>query len=269
MSSTNFPVKVLRAGRRVLATPPIQSIINHLGLQSTLSEVYWQLLFRFSGGRYTQQVRDVKLNFYATNADDYRHYRTLVDERPVLDDLLSRLKPEDVFYDIGAYIGSYTCFAAKAISEGQVVTFEPREQKAVQINANLTRNSLHAEIRQEALSNKSGKARFSTDGVAQLSKSGTEQVILKRGDELVEAGEVPPPTVVKIDVEGAEVDTIHGLSETLSRPECRLVYCEVHPTFIGEYNANEDDVRRALTDYGFTVETIHQRGEEYFIRAEK
>ncbi|WP_227357621.1 FkbM family methyltransferase [Haladaptatus salinisoli] len=184
-------------------------------------------------------------------------------------DLLSRLEPADVFYDIGGYIGSYTCLAAAALPEGQVITFEPREPKAARIEANLARNNLAADVRHEALSNESGEASLSVNEVAQLSTTGTEQVSLRIGDKLVERGDVPPPTVVKIDVEGAELDTITGLEETLSRPDCRLVYCEVHPTFLSDYDASEDDVRVALRKYGFSVKTLHNRGAEYFIRGEK
>ncbi len=260
---------MVQMGRRALSTPPARSVIERLGLQSTLSRAYWQLLFRTSGGTHTQQVGSVSTTFHASTADDFRHYRTLVDERPVLADLLSRLEPDDVFYDVGAYIGSYTCLAATALSEGEVVTFEPRREKAMHIEANLTRNGLQADVRLEALSDENGEATFSTDGVAQISETGTEQVVLKNGDELVETGEVPPPTVIKLDVEGAELDAIRGLEATLSRPECRLVYCEVHPTFLDEYGADEDDVLTALEECGFTVETIHDRGVEYFVRAEK
>ncbi len=259
----------IQAGRRVLSTPPIRTVIDRLGLQSTLSQTYWELLFRTSGGKYTQRVGDASVTFHAPTADEFRHYRTLVDERPVLSDLLSRLQPDDVFYDVGAYIGSYTCLAASVLPDGQVVTFEPRNEKAILIERNLSRNGLSADVRREALSNKVGEAAFATDGIAQLSASGTEQVTLREGDALVEQGEVPPPTVLKIDVEGAELDAIRGLEATLSRPDCRLVYCEVHPTFLGEYGASEDDVRSALEEYGFAVETIHDRGEEYFLRAEK
>ncbi|WP_435159754.1 FkbM family methyltransferase [Haladaptatus sp. DFWS20] len=269
MSSKKFTTGVVETGRRVFSTPPIRGVIDRLGLQSTLSRMYWQLLFRTSGGTHTQRAGGVSTTFHASNADDFRHYSTLVDERPVLADLLSRLQPDDVFYDVGAYIGSYTCLAAAALSDGQVVTFEPREEKAVCIETNLSRNGLQADVRREALSDEAGEATFSTDGVAQLSETGTEHVTLKNGDELVERGEVPPPTVVKIDVEGAELDAIRGLSETLSRPDCRVVYCEVHPSFLGQYGADEEAVMTALENCGFAIETIHDRGEEYFIRAEK
>lgn len=269
MSTKKLTTGALQVGRRVLSTPPVRRVIDRFGLQSSLSQAYWELLFRSSGGAHTQRIGDASVTFEAATADEFRHYRTLVDERPIIADLLSRLEPDDVFYDIGAYIGSYTCLVAAALPDGEVVTFEPRASKAARIEANLVRNNLTADVRHEALSNEAGEATMAIDGVAQLSTRGTEQVTLTTGDSLVEQGEISPPTVVKLDVEGAELNTIRGLEATLSRPECRLVYCEVHPTFLGEYDASEDEVRAALEECGFTVETMHDRGAEYFLRAEK
>lgn len=51
---------------------------------------------------------------------------------------------------------------------------------------------------------------------------------MRRGDDLVANG-VPAPDVVKIDIEDAEGRALRGLTETLSRDDCRYVQCEVHP----------------------------------------
>ena len=48
-------------------------------------------------------------------------------------------------------------------------------------------------------------------------------------DDLVDAGELRPPTLVKIDVEGAEGDVIAGMRRTLERHRPAVV-CELHDT---------------------------------------
>jgi FkbM family methyltransferase len=258
---------VIRTGREALTTPPILGVIERLGLKSTLSRLYWRLLFRASGGKHTHTIGEVSTTFRASSADHYRHYHTLVDERSVLADLLSRLNPDDVFYDVGAYIGIYTSLTATQLSDGKVVSFEPRADCANQIEKTLSYNDVQAEVRREALSNEAGEAALSTN--AQLSNTGTRQVTLERGDELVERGTIPAPTVVKIDVEGAEYKAIRGLKTMLSRPDCRLVYCEVHPTYLEQFDSSETEVREALERCGFSVETIHVRGKEHIIRGKK
>ncbi|RBI60664.1 FkbM family methyltransferase [halophilic archaeon] len=269
MPSSSLASVVLQNGRKVFATPPVSTVVRRLGLQSTLTRGYWWLNYRAAGGTYEQRIGDVDVTFRADSPDEFRHYQTLVDERPVLADLLDHLEPDDTVFDIGAYVGTYTCFAAAVLPDGHVVAFEPRKEKAARVEANLIHNKAIADVRREALTDESGEGTMTTDGVAQLSTDGTESVTMRQGDALVEAGEVPPPNVLKVDVEGAEVDALRGLAATLTRPACRLVYCEVHPTLLDEYGASEADVREVLNDCGFAVETIHDRGEEYFLRGEK
>jgi hypothetical protein len=45
----------------------------------------------------------------------------------------------------------------------------------------------------------------------------------------VAAGRVPPPAVVKIDVEGAELAVLEGMRETIRRHRPAII-CELHDT---------------------------------------
>ena len=60
----------------------------------------------------------------------------------------------------------------------------------------------------------------------------TEQVIeveLVAIDDLLARGELRPPTVVKIDVEGAEIAVLEGMRETIERHRPAII-CELHDT---------------------------------------
>lgn len=48
-------------------------------------------------------------------------------------------------------------------------------------------------------------------------------------DELLAAGQLRPPTVVKIDVEGAELAVIEGMRATLAQHRPAII-CELHET---------------------------------------
>jgi hypothetical protein len=98
------------------------------------------------------------------------------------------------------------------------------------------------------------------------------------GDSLVQKESVPEPTVMKIDVEGAEVRVLRGLEATLRNSECRLIFCEVHfPMKDGirspeDYGDDPYEVYDILRDHGFSITQLDPEGNRYgehFICAER
>ena len=69
---------------------------------------------------------------------------------------------------------------------------------------------------------------------------------------------------MKIDVEGAELQTLRGLQSTIDRPECRLLYCEVHGEDANSKERALNEVRDLLHDAGFsTSEPLPVHEEPY------
>jgi hypothetical protein len=66
----------------------------------------------------------------------------------------------------------------------------------------------------------------------------------RRGDGI----DAPQPAIIKIDVEGAEIDVLNGLEKTLQSDACRLVQVAVHK------GVDDRDCRSKLEDAGFTVD---------------
>jgi hypothetical protein len=55
--------------------------------------------------------------------------------------------------------------------------------------------------------------------------------------------------LVKIDVDGGEVDVLAGMSETLERG-CEVI-CEIHPDAIADYGDSLDDIQSILYEFGY------------------
>ncbi|WP_136588475.1 FkbM family methyltransferase [Salinigranum halophilum] len=204
-------------------------------------------------------------------------------EFPVFRDLLANLHTGDVFYDVGAYTGLFTLPVADVLPPGHVVAFEPSDEAAA-LESSLEEAGLDATVVQKAVSAGHGADYYTSDGIDRVGLLGDDEeridVPTIDGTEVL-ASELPLPTVVKIDVFGAEVDVVTGLEPVLERTECRLVYCELHlPTsfqrkrpetvfenFLDTWSFTE--IVRTLYRCGFEVEPMYLRSDTHdlFIRA--
>lgn len=153
----------------------------------------------------------------------------------------SLIQPRMVIYDVGANVGFFTVIAARLSPQGRVVAFEPLPENSERIRHNVALNNLqNIIVRSEALSDTDAQAQFQVSAeptwgqLVSVSKGigpkvGTIDVKVSRLDSLVEAGEIPTPALIKIDVEGAEAGVLRGAERTLrqARP---ILLIELHGT---------------------------------------
>ncbi len=151
------------------------------------------------------------------------------------------LQPGNVFYDVGANKGFYAVIAARLVGpEGAVHAFEPFPESVHAIEANARANGFeNVTVWPVGVSDVSGvdtliveggdfEYRLSTSlnaGEADKSRAITVEIV--RLDELVADGRLPPPDVVMIDVEGAEVAVLRGMTEIVKRHRPTIL-CEIH-----------------------------------------
>ena len=145
--------------------------------------------------------------------------------------MLSLLRPGDVVIDGGANIGLYTVSAAARVGrEGCVISCEPSPTTMAILRANVDRNKLDwVQLREVALAEAPGRmpihvfepgSGYTSFAPAQTA-SGTEiEVELATIDEI--AATIPHAvTLVKLDVEGAELRALRGAAGLLegARPD--------------------------------------------------
>lgn len=244
----------------------------------TVKELYLQARHRVGDDIVDYEVDGVTARFQVTTYAEFRRFRSLMGEEAVLEDLLNRLEPDDVVFDVGANVGTYTCFAARVLDGGRVVAFEPEPTNAARLRENASLNGLDVDLRELALGEADGTAFLERDGtqagagehaLARTPSDDAIEVSRAAGDRLVHGGEIPAPTVIKIDVEGAELQVLNGLGRSLTRESCRLVYCEVHPDRLRGFGQTVSQLHARFQDAGFGVETIHRLDDKYFVRAER
>lgn len=159
-----------------------------------------------------------------------------------------------VIYDVGANEGQLTVPFLDRIDF--LVAFEPNPNAVRRLTERLS-GSDRSRILPIALSERSGSAeliQYSDDSFNSffrrpasdlerygLTETATETVVTDRLDDVVEREGLPDPSLIKIDVEGAELAVLRGSRETLFRAAPAII---IEYSCINTRNAGYD--RRAI-----------------------
>ena len=153
------------------------------------------------------------------------------------DALTSELREGDIVWDVGANVGFYTkTFLGIVGNSGSVVAFEPSPKSAARLlDLNEFKN---LRVVQAALGNKTGKAVFRinedetspVNNVVDSSEPGpnTIEIAMYRAEDALQLLALSKPNVIKIDVEGYELECTEGLGRLLATKELRAVFVEIH-----------------------------------------
>lgn len=267
----------------------VERVLGLVGLRPAGQKVYNQIISEIvvRNGEYTVSIGDTQATFGVHSPDEYLRIKSMFED-DILSSLLSDLEADDVFYDVGANVGVYSCLVGDLIGEDRVVAFEPHPDNAEQLRRNVNLNGLEPTIFNEALSDEEGEVSLAVaveshttspghnlievnESVEQYGSESAETLTtdMVRGDDLIQTRDIPEPTVLKIDVEGAEYNVLRGLKETISGPACRLIYCEIHRNHLKTFGSSDKEVRELLESYGFELEVLNDHGSKYHLKATK
>jgi FkbM family methyltransferase len=194
-------------------------------------------------------------------------YAAGTNELPVQLALADALRPGDAFLDVGANVGFFSFLAARLVGvSGSVHALEPVPVNAERIRAGARRNRLsQVEVHEVAAASSSGTATLllaEHPGGAVIASAGAPpdpagelRVTTVTVDALVAGGVVPSPHVVKIDVEGAELDVLEGMTSVLALGRA-TVLCEVDAGDDDRLAVKERAVSDHLRSFGCSVERL-------------
>src|SRR5690606_26233032 len=151
------------------------------------------------------------------------------------------IRPGATVMDVGAHVGYYTLlFSRLAGPAGRVVAFEPNPRNLPVLRWHVARNRCgNVRVEAAAAAERTGAARFERgggSGTGRLAESGAVEVRTIRLDDFMSA-EGAGPDVVKIDVEGAELDVLRGAADMLR---------DARPTVL--LSTHGQDLHRACVD---------------------
>jgi len=166
----------------------------------------------------------------------------------------SRISQGAVIYDVGANVGFYTFLAAaKAGKVGTVYAFEPLAENLSFLWQHIRLNQLcNVAVYPAAVSDVAGKLRFSRGGSrysGHLNDQGEIEVAAVTLDQFVFEEGNPPPSLIKIDVEGDEGRVLRGT---------RRLLCTTHPViFLATHGKQvHQECCDLLTSAGYRLEGI-------------
>lgn len=154
-----------------------------------------------------------------------------------------------VLFDIGANVGFHSLIAKQRNPSVTVHAFEPCKDTFRQLTENIAVNKLKIHTHNVGLSDRKGKATLHHSAVRNTQHSltkrnsklsgATEQVQLATLDSL----DLPPPTLMKIDVELHEMEMLKGARETIKKHRPHIII------EIRREAARLKEIRRELSDY--------------------
>lgn len=182
---------------------------------------------------------------------------------------LIRNGPPTVIYDIGAHVGTWTLLAKAVFPKAEIHAFEPLERHVrgfVENTKGIECVHLHPVALGELKSNMTMKVASFSDASSLLEigpqfaqdyhirKISEEEVPVELLDEYVSRMRLPEPDLIKLDVQGYELQVLRGGFECLKK--ARGVISEVSFTEYYQKQCMFEDVVAFLAASGFRLHSL-------------
>jgi len=176
-----------------------------------------------------------------------------------------------------------TVFSASYAYQGKVFAFEPDPETLDRLKNNVKLNYLSNVIFIPwAISDTEGEAILYTDGASGFAPSlenkkdhigapkgfsfdGKVKIKTRTIDDAISDGTLSLPSVIKIDIEGADCICLRGSSKLLNgefKSIPRLIFLEAHPEFFDSFNYSIEQLLSLIPNSKFQLLQEVKRGEQ-------
>jgi FkbM family methyltransferase len=178
-----------------------------------------------------------------------------IEEFEPLFDVINQVNQPFTLLDLGADIGTVSRLVAMHCPGLEsIVAFEPNKNSFEILARNLKTLSINTEAVNAAVSNYNGSARLIAnesvnndhEGYITKDTEGSTRVctIDKWTEDNITAS--PINVVLKIDVEGQEIEAIQGAEHLIKSAETVILMIEIHPDVLQKTNSSPEDIFQAL-----------------------
>lgn len=171
------------------------------------------------------------------------------------------ISSDEVLFDCGAFTGDtiedFVTFTNKKYKK--IVAFEPDEKNVKRLNAFINNKIENVVVIQKATGDKNGKVAFLNNGnmfskTVDVKDSSDElSVDIVRLDNYIDYH----PTLIKMDIEGAELDSLIGATQIIKTLKPKLAICIYHMPF--DFYEIPKFLKSLVPEYKFKVR-LHESG---------
>lgn len=211
-----------------------------------------------------------RLKFYAPSPLLRARAAGVMSKEPDTIAWIDAFAADAVFWDIGANVGVFSLYAA-ATRRCRVLAFEPSAANFFALTRNVELNAFADRVTAYCLAVApatqlgvinldsaaigAAMSQFGKAGEGSRYSNGERPIVQGAAgvtlDDLVARFNAPPPTHIKVDVDGLELPILLGGSAMLRRPELRQVMVELSLT----HQAERDRAVQWLHDHGFALKS--------------
>lgn len=164
-------------------------------------------------------------------------------EEYVFERVLEGIKPNSLMVELGSFWSFYSMYFMKKCSGGRAILVEPSLENSAYGQYNLKLNNLKAEMHTALVSNKNG-----------FTKKAKPLIKL---DDFFKKKKIDFIDILHSDIQGAELDMLHGVEEYLSNQKIGYLFVSTHS------NELHEDCFQYIKSFGYELITSINLDETY------
>ncbi len=181
-------------------------------------------------------------------------------EEKVFHEVMKRVRPNTWMVELGSFWAFYSILFNKNVDKGQNVCCEPDPQNMEIGKKNASLNNVELNFVDSAVGTEDG---LLVDVVMDSDPTLNRKVPVRTVDSIVKEYGIKQLEILHMDVQGFELEGLHGASESIKSGKVRFVFISTHHYLISQNPNIHAECLKFVKDHGGNIITAHTIAESY------